>query len=212
MDEYEQIQRLRELWSRAIMTWGQVFLPLGAAIVAFFVTQSRTDASGWDFQLLFIGWLLFSACMGYWRWVVHHIDEQIVGMYPSMLRLDKDRKWEMQTRYYYGHLHKRSLRLLSQELKLGDEARRYEDFKSIAQSHGKDHYELLLKVWGTYDRYSVTSRGHAPQDAIVLGVVVSLLVPVLWIEFQAWSLAALLLYLVVIFPWGRHRGWWCIND
>ena len=38
-DEYEEIQRLRELWSRAIMTMNQIFLPLILVIFSIFVAQ-----------------------------------------------------------------------------------------------------------------------------------------------------------------------------
>jgi len=39
VDEYEQIQRLRELWTRSIMIWGQVFIPLILIIFSIFITK-----------------------------------------------------------------------------------------------------------------------------------------------------------------------------
>ena len=63
MDEYEQIQELRKLWSRAIMTWGQIFIPLGAGIVALFVTQLGGFVDrGWGFEFLLSGWVLLFLC------------------------------------------------------------------------------------------------------------------------------------------------------
>jgi len=209
MDEHEQIQRLRELWLRGIMTWGQVFLPLSSGIVAFFVTQSRSE-SGWDFQLLLIGWAIFSIVIACWRWLVHRLDEQIVGMYPRMLKLDKDRKQETQTTYYYNNLHKRSLLFICEKLSSEGSVLSYEGFKNIAQSRGEDFYDLLLGAWNKYGPYSVTSRGHAFQDAFALAAVVGFFVVVLWIECRAWALVGLLLYLVIL-PWGQHRGWWHIK-
>ena len=53
IEEYERIQHLRELWSKAIMTWGQIFVPLGAGIVTFFTTQLPNFLEkGWGFPFL----------------------------------------------------------------------------------------------------------------------------------------------------------------
>lgn len=130
MDEYEQLQRLRELWSRAIMTWSQVFIPLGAGIIALFVTQLPNFASqGWSTPFLFVGWMLFTLCMVYWRWVVHHIDRQIVGMYLRMIELEKERKMETQTAYYYRNLNKKSIKYLASKLEVPFDELKNQDFR-----------------------------------------------------------------------------------
>ncbi|HEC93042.1 MAG TPA: hypothetical protein ENI51_08650 [Candidatus Atribacteria bacterium] len=183
MDEYEQLQRLRELWSRAIMTWGQIFIPLGAAIIAFFVTQLLDFANrGWATPFLFIGWTLFSLCMIYWRWIVHQIDRQIVGMYPRMLELEKERKMETQAAYYYRNLNKKSIKYLANKLEIPFEELKNKDFREfkrkVAQK-GDNPYDFLLDVWDKFLYDSVTSRGHSFQDWVVGILIVVLLITII---------------------------------
>ncbi len=209
MDEYEQVQRLRELWSRSITTWGQVLLPLGAAIIAFFVLLSKVGTGHTNFQLLFIGWLLFTICMVYWRLVVYHIDRQIIELYPAMLRLDSTNKWDTQTRYYFNNLANRSRNYLRHQLGLEHLPDNYDDFVDGAKHQHRDHYGLLLSVWRSHGWRSVTSRGHMIQDIAVFTAVVLFLVTILWVGIGAWALWALLLFIPLAL-WGRHRGWWFV--
>ena len=210
MDEYEQVQRLRDLWSRHIMTWGQVLIPLGAAIVAFFASQADIGTISPNFLLLLIGWGLFSICMVYWRWVVHHLDEQIVELYPVMLRLDSKNDWDTQTRYFFKHLANRSRDYLRQQLRLEQKSKDYDEFVEETKRQGHDQYSLLLSVWRKYGCNSLSDRGHKIQDVVVLVTVVLMLVLVLWIEYGTLSLLSLILFASLI-PWGQHRGWWIIN-
>jgi len=175
MDEYEQIQRLREIWSRTIMTWGQIFIPLGAAIIAFFAIQlPQFIDRNWGFQFLLIGWFLFSICMFYWRWTVRHIDGQIVQLYPRMLELEKIQGMETQTSYYYNNLSKQARKELAEELKKLNiqvnerEKLSYRDFVRKVSRHKVQ--DLLLAVWDKYETGSVKSRGHRCQN-IILGVI-----------------------------------------
>jgi hypothetical protein len=48
VDEYEQLHRLGELWTRSIMTWSQISIPLGAGIITIFATQLNTFSSSRD--------------------------------------------------------------------------------------------------------------------------------------------------------------------
>ena len=210
MEEYEQIQRLRELLSRQIMTWGQVLLPFGGAIIAFFVTRPNLNVGG-----LLIGWLLFFGCMVYWRWVVHHIDSQIVGMYPDMLRLDSVKGWQTQTRYYYNNLSKRSKDSLEDYIwkdasgQARDKAADYDTFKKTAEDRQKSHYELLQGTFHAHGRKSVTSRGHAVQDVAALFIVSLFLVIILWKELDSMALlVGFVLFLVLFLPLGWYLGWW----
>ena len=210
MDEYQQVQNLREMWSRFIMTWGQVLIPLGAAIVAFFVSQ--TAPGGFDSEdcgILLIGWALFAICMVYWRWVVHHLDEQIVRLYPVMLRLDRTNNWDTQTRHYYHSLAKRSKRHLRHALGVESLPGEYDDFVDEARHKGLDRYGILLDVWREFDQNSVGDRGHKIQDILVFTVIVLFLILVLWIQWAAWSLLALFLFVLLGF-WVKHRGWWFV--
>ena len=211
MDENEQVLRLRELWSRHIMTWGQVLIPSGAAIIAFFTSQAKVGTTTPNFSLLLIGCLLFSICMFYWRWIVHHIDEQIVGLYPVMLRLDSTNNWDTQTRYFFNNLANRSRDYLCQQLGLERRPEVYEEFVEEARRQGYDQYSLLLSVWRKYGSNSVSDRGHKIQDIAVFIVVVPILIVVLWIKIGTLALLPLFLFIFLVPWWGQRRGWWTID-
>ena len=179
MDEYRQVQRLRELWMRSVMTWGQVFIPLGAAIVAFFAVQSGVGIGEPELALLLVGWFLLVVCMAYWRWMVHHIDSQIVSLYPMTLRLESELKWEAQSRSYFNHLNGRSREYLRDQLGLERSPKAYEELVDEARNQSRDHYTLLMSVWREYGGHSVSPRGHRTQDFAILGLVLILLAAVL---------------------------------
>lgn len=189
MDEYEQLHQLRELWSKAVMTWAQIFVPLGAAIIAFFVIQLPDFADrGWAIHFLFIGWFLFFLCMVYWRLVAHHIDRQIVGMYPRMLELEKEKGMETQTAYYYRNLNKKSIKYLANKLgvKFNElKNRNFRQFKSKAALKGDPH-DFVLDVWDKFLHKSVKSRGHMPQDVIVGILIVVLPVAIIFASKFCW--------------------------
>lgn len=73
--------------------------------------------------------MLFTLCMVYWRWVVHHIDRQIVGMYLRMIELEKERKMETQTAYYYRNLNKKSIKYLASKLEVPFDELKNQDFR-----------------------------------------------------------------------------------
>lgn len=215
MDEYEQTQRLRELWSRAIMIWSQVMLPVAAGFIAVFVKFSYDFSDEVQrFSTGLLVWFLFFLCMLYWRLVVNHIDDQIVGLYPSMLRLDRRSGWETQTRYYYTNLTDRSLLHLNERLHLEQRERLtrddYDRYKEVANRRGLDHYELLLKVWQRTGVNGVTSRGHSIQDAIIFLLVTSFLVAVLSFKFNLLCSVLLsgLFFLAVMLFWSWCRRRW----
>ena len=208
MDEYEKVLRIWELRSRHIMTWGQILLPLSAAIVAFFVTQAHNIFGIWDFSLLLIGWFVFLSVILYWRWVVHYIDRAIVNLYPTMLRLEKERGWQTQTVYYFNNLNWLSISFLAGRLR--NVFTTYEDFQRLVKRRKLDSYNLLLEVWGEFQERSVTDRGHRRQDELAWAAVIVFLVAVLFIWVWWWALTALILYSLII-PWGRHYGYYFIG-
>lgn len=207
MDEYEQVQRVREMWSRSIMIWGQVLIPLGAAIIAFFVSIASTGGfDGSDFSFLIIGWAVFSLCMFYWRWIVYNINKQIVGLYPIMLRIEKEKKWDIHLRYYFGNLSNISRKDLRHTLGLEEMPRDFDDFVAEVKHGGKDMYGLLSAIWSQYGTYSV-DIGHRKQNSGVVILIVLFLVLVLW---TIWGAAALsMLALIVLWElvvWLRRRS------
>ncbi len=207
MDEYEQVQRMREMLSRSIMIWGQVLIPLGAAIIAFFV--SIASAGGFDnsdFSFLIIGWAVFSLCMFYWRWIVYNINKQIVGLYPIMLRIEKEKKWDIHLRYYFANLSNISRKDLRHTLGLEEVPRDFDDFVAEVKHGGKDVYGLLSAIWSQYGTYSV-DIGHRKQNSGVVILIVLFLVLVLW---TIWGAAALSMFALIVLwelvMWLRMRS------
>lgn len=181
VNEYEEMQKLRQLWSRAIMTWNQIVIPLCAAIMTLFVTQlPKFKEFGWGFQFLLFGWGLFTAIIIYWRLSVHHIDHNIVGIYSRMLELEKEKGMEIQADYYFRNLSKKSKRELAGKIKVKfkefKEIKTYRDFKNKVKENDKEEkapIDLLLEIWDKFKWKSVTSRGHWIQNW-VSGVFISL--------------------------------------
>lgn len=207
MDEYGQVQRIREMWSRSIMTWGQVLIPLSVAIIAFFV--SITSDGGFersDFIFLIVGWFIFSICMFYWRWIVSHISTQITGLYPIMLRMEKEKKWDIHLRYYFANLSNISREYLRHTLGLEQEPKDFDEFVAEVKHGDKDVYGLFSAIWSKYGAYSVNT-GHRIQNSGVVILIVLSLVLVLW---TVWGAAALsMLALIVIWEiviWLRIRS------
>jgi hypothetical protein len=217
MDEYEQTIKLRELWTRSIMIWGQVLIPLGASIISFFIYLTAEDGfSSNDFDTMLIGWFLFAVCMLYWRWIVHHIDEQIIELYPVIIRLESEKRWETNTRYFYNNLSEKSKKRLTHELGLESLPRIYDDFVDEVSKKSKvrkvsekgfDHYSLLLDCWRRYGVQTISDRGHKVQDMAVDIIIALLLFLVLLLIIGIWAwMPSLILFLSLLY-WRIKRYW-----
>ncbi len=182
LEEYRYLQNLRESWARSITIWNQIFIPLGAGILAFFLSQIKNFGNSY-YIFLFLGWGFFSLCLLYWRWVVHHIDKQIVNLYPRIIELEKELKIEIYTAYFYKNLSKRSIKYLSEKLKIPQSELRKKDFryfKKISQPTF-NHYDLIIEVWDTYFFKSVSSRGHLFQDILTIFVIFSVFISFIYL-------------------------------
>jgi len=189
VDEYEQLHRLRELWSRAIITWAQIFVPLGAAIIAVFVSQLPSFADrGLGTHFLLVGWVLFSSCIICWRCIAHRIDKQIVGMYPRMLELEKKSGMETQTAYYYRNLSRESKNYLADKLNIPFNEIKNQDFRGFKRkvSQKGNAYDFLLEVWDKFRRKSVTCRGHVSQDGVGVALIVGSLIAIILVSKLGW--------------------------
>ena len=176
-DEYEEIQKLRQLWSHGIMTWNQIMIPLCAAIITFFVTQlPKFMEKGWGFYFLLFGWTLFTMVVLYWRSLVHHIDFNIVGMYPRMLELEKEKNMETQADYYYRNLSNKSKKYLENKFNLGSNELKNYNFRQfkdkVIENNKEDNpIDILLGLWDEYGWNSVNSRGHGIQN-LMFGILI----------------------------------------
>lgn len=184
-DEYEEIQKLRQLWSHAIMTWNQIMIPLCAAIITFFVSQlPKFIEKSWGFSFLLVGWTLFTMVVLYWRSLVHHIDFNIVGMYPRMLELEREKNMETQADYYYRNLSKKSKKYLGNKLNLmSNEFKDYKfrQFKDKVRENNNENnpIDLLLELWDEYGWNSVNSRGHGIQNLMFVILIIIFLILIL---------------------------------
>jgi len=176
MEEYKHIQELRRLWSQFIMDWMRIGVPVGGAFFGFFSYLGQVTFSGESYSWLLpiLGWSLFIKPMIMWRVVTHHIDRQIVEMYPRMLELERRLRWVSNTTYFYNNLRGRSRRLL--ENRLGVENgwlnnRNYRQFRQECERRRRNPYNLLLDIWDERGHRSVTSRGHIPQDYAVVTII-----------------------------------------
>jgi hypothetical protein len=177
------------------MIWGQVLIPLGAAIVAFFVSiASAGGFDGSDFSFLIVGWAVFSICMFYWRWIVYNINKQIVGLYPIMLRIEKEKKWDIHLRYYFANLSNISREYLRHTLGLEQKPKDFDEFVAEVKHGGKDVYGLFSAIWSKYGAYSVNT-GHRIQNSGVVILIVLSLVLVLW---TVWGAAALSMLALIV--------------
>ncbi len=199
VDEYEEIQKLRQLWSRAIMTWNQIMIPLCAAIITFFVTQLR------EFHFLLFGWALLTAIVIYWRLSVYQIDHNIVGMYRRMLELEKENGMEIQADYYFRHLKRKYKRNLAKELGVQrrfclGEIKNYDlkDFKNKLKEKKKEKppIDYLLEILGTFKWKSVTGRGHGIQNWAPVILLILFLIGILVCHYNPRNIWTLLLILL----------------
>jgi hypothetical protein len=163
--EYEQIRNLRGLWSGAIMDWMKVGVPVGGALFGFFSFLSTTTLDNWKYSWLLpiLGWLIFVIPMILWRVVAHHIDQQIVEMYPRMLELEEKLGWVTHATYYYHNLSCKGKKLVKQ--KLGSLPRDYREYERTKKVGGS--YQQMLDIWDSLGLKSMGSRGHVPQDTAV---------------------------------------------
>jgi hypothetical protein len=124
---------------------------------------------------------LFVVPLFTWRIVARHISRQITVMYPRLLELERELKWEVDTVYILNNLSRWGWQELSEILKhtpapCGQpERRNYLQYKESCRNNGIDVYAPLLMVWNELGYESVGSRGHTVQDIMVAIVSVATL-------------------------------------
>lgn len=123
-----------------------------------------------------------------------------------MLRIEKEKKWDIHSRYYFGNPSNISRKYLRHALGLEQVPRDFDDFVAEVKHGGKDVYGLLSAMWNQYGTYSV-DIGHRKQDSGVVILIVLFLVLVLW---TIWGAAALsMLTFIVLWElvmWLRRRS------
>jgi hypothetical protein len=173
INEHHQIQEIRKMWSGAIMDWMKVGIPVGGAIFGLFsylssLGQFKESCSSW---LPLLGWVIFIIPIVIWRFMAHHIDRNIVDMYPRILELEHKLQWDIHAPYVYYNLRNRKPRKYLESIikeKTKDQKSTLKDLsykKYVEKSKDRDNaYKSLLEVFDKYKDRSVTSRSHIPQD------------------------------------------------
>lgn len=185
--EYQEIHRLRELWSKAIMGWVRIGLPVGAGLFGFFSYMATSNHQPY---LSMAGWVVFVTPMILWRVVVYcHIDRQIVGMYPRMLELEQKLKWETNSSYIYNNLSEQGKKSLAGKLNIVVAALEKMNFRQYAEAARKTTstddapYQLLLEVLSQFRRGAVSDRGHNLQNVAAIIIGIATLIFALFVAF-----------------------------
>jgi hypothetical protein len=181
-EEYKQIYEHRKLWSGIIMDWLKLMIPIGGFLFAFFSYLSEINKvynpCFYICVLPYLGWLLFVVPLFIWRIVARHIMRQITLLYPRLLQLEENLKWEIDTAYIYNNLSKNGLNELKTYLKSKGysnnndsdglpERLNYAVYQNTCRGLNISVYKPLLHVWEKLGYNSVGSRGHIAQDIMV---------------------------------------------
>jgi len=173
-DEYAEIQKLRALWSKAIVTRDYIFIPLVMGIVAVSLSQLPNFPPEWRLPFLGFEGILLTVALFYWRRVNLDTDEGIVGLYGRMLELEKEKKMDIHTKYYYSYLKDEHRENINEKLGIDKDNRSFTKFRENAESKQKGyHYDLLIEKWNELERDSVKSRGHGVHNAFAIGLSVA---------------------------------------
>lgn len=185
-NEYKEIQRLRELWSNALIRWTQIFIPLSFAVVSIFLTLFPTFINeGGKIRylvVLIIGGLLLIFFLYFWRQNCHRLDKEIAALYPRLLELEQSLGFELQSSYFFNHLSYPAKNVLASLIGKNCDELNEMDYRDFKESITNNPQEKLLEVWKKYKHNSVTSRGHDSHDnfAIILSIAYFLIVFFSW--------------------------------
>jgi len=171
-DEYEELQKLRALWSKAIVTRDYIFIPLVMGIVAVSLSQLPNFPPEWRFPFLIFEGLLLTFSALYWRWLSISTDNAIVGLYGRMLELEKEKRMDIHTKYYYSNLKSEHRKDINKKIGIDVDNKNFANFRNAAESKSEGyHYDVLIEKWNELEKKSVEHRGHEIHNAFSIGLV-----------------------------------------
>jgi len=180
-DEYAELQKLRALWSKAMIKRDYIFIPLVMGIISVSLSQLSNFPPEWRFWFLVFEGLLLTFSALYWRKLSLKTDEDIVGLYGRMLELEKIQKLDTQTQYYYRHLKPEIREDINKKIDIALDNSNFSRFRTAANNKEVNHhYDLLLEKWNDLEFESVTKRGHDIHNGFAIGIVVGY-----WVIFAA---------------------------
>jgi len=186
-DEYEELQKLRALWSKAIINRDYIFIPLVLGIISVSLSQLPNFPPEWRFAFLTFEGILLTFAVVYWRYLSSVTDKGIVGLYGRMLEIEKRDKMDTQTQYYYRHLKSECRKEINKKIGLDLENSNFIKFREMAEAKQEEyHYDLLLDVWNELEFDSVDKRGNEIHHAFAIGIIVAYWVTfaVFWLVFS----------------------------
>jgi len=105
-----------------------------------------------------------------------------------MLELEKTNNMEVQIKYYYHNLSKKSQKEIADTLGTGFPGT-FEKFKQETRNKQLNHYDLLIELWKKYEQRSVAGRGHGIHDCFAMLIVLGYWIVVLgYCVTQHWPL------------------------
>jgi len=186
-DEYVELQKLRVLWSKAIINREYIFIPLVLGIISVSLSQLPNFPPEWRLAFLIFEGILLTSAVIYWRCLTSVTDKEIVGLYGRMLEIEKSDKMDTQTQYYYRHLKSEYRKEINKKIGLDLDNSNFVKFREMAEAKQEGyHYDLLLDVWNELEFDSVDKRGHKIHDAFAIGIIVAYWVTfaVFWLVFS----------------------------
>jgi len=143
-------------------------------IVAVSLSQLPNFPPDWRFPFLIFEGLLLTFSALYWRWLSLATDNGIVGLYGRMLELEKEKKMDIHTKYYYSYLKSEHRKEINNKIGIDNNNTNFANFRNAAESKREGyHYDILIEKWNELERESVTQRGHEIHNAFSIGLVVA---------------------------------------
>lgn len=202
VDEYEEIQHLREMRLEMQGKYNQIFIPLSlGTLTLFIVNLPGFIDKKWGLQYLIIGGLILTLFLTFWRITCLHIDKQIVESYPRLLEIESEKEMELQSIYFFHSLNNKSKNMLASILKdrygrsdiTCDKIQKmdYRQFKKEVEQIDKQKFnvkpqDLLLEIWDSYKNKSVTSRGHFSHNIFAILIVIGYFILVFIGQYLSW--------------------------
>ena len=180
--EYNEIQRLRVLYSNAMMSWNKIFFTAFAGIFAITLISYRTlnnvdQVFRFFFYAILI--LIWLCCYFYWRLLVYgHIDTQITGFYRRLLELEKQLHFEILVSYLFNNLRSEAKKKLIKNIHESNEKITFHEFKKKCETLDLC-YDLIINLWDDWPKEKgipVGSRGHNIQNGIGAGITIAYII------------------------------------
>lgn len=193
-DEYSELQKLRALWSKAIITREYIFIPLVLGIITASLSQLPNFPFEWISPFLTIEGIMLIIAVIYWRTLTWYTDRDIVRLYGRMLEIEREEGMDIQTQYFYQHLKGKHREKINQEIGLNSDNKNFIKFRQKAkEKNEKKHYELLLGIWNDFGSKSVGTRGHFIHTVVAIVIVATY-----WILLELWSCCPKLLPILTL--------------